>query len=133
LRTRLQGATSALDIDFPIIPSGDENRRLVERVISAIDRNLSDENFGVEQLAGEIAMSRVHLYRRLREILDQSPAEIIISVRLQRAAQLLLRGAGSVSEIAYGVGFKSVSHFSKRFRQHFGRTPSEYKDTSAEK
>ncbi len=73
-------------------------------------------------------MSRVHLYRRLREILDQTPSDVIIGLRLDRAAQLLSADAGNVAEIAYGVGFKSTSHFSRRFRERFGKTPSAFRE-----
>ncbi len=47
-------------------------------------------------------------------------------MRLERAGQLLRAGAGTVSEVAYGVGFKSLSHFSRRFREHYGVAPSDY-------
>ena len=97
------------------------------QVRAAIDSNLADEAFGVEMLAQELNMSRVHLYRRVREELDQQPSELIIGMRLDRAAHLLSSDAGSVAEIAYGVGFKSVSHFTKRFRLRFEQTPSSYR------
>ncbi|UCF36843.1 MAG: response regulator [Acidobacteriota bacterium] len=127
LRNRLMGKTALSDLGFEKSPSAEADRSLVERIVSVIERNLSDEDFGVEELAGEVAMSRIHLYRRLRDLVGLSPGEMIIHVRMQHAAQLLLRGTGSVGEIAYGVGFKSVSHFTRRFRQRFGRTPSEYR------
>jgi signal transduction histidine kinase/ligand-binding sensor domain-containing protein/DNA-binding response OmpR family regulator len=96
-------------------------------VRSAIDEHLTDQEFGVEELAQKLNMSRVHLYRRLREELDQQPSELIIGMRLDRAAQLLSTDAGSVAEVAYGVGFKSVSHFTRRFRQRFEMTPSAFR------
>jgi len=80
----------------------------------------------VDDLAEAVGISRAHLYRRLQELLDESPSSLIRSIRLERAAQLLEQRAGTVSEIAYNVGFKSLSHFSRSFRMHFGHVPSEH-------
>ncbi len=103
------------------------DRQFLERVQVAIEENMENEDFGVQELAWELALSRVHLYRKLREILSQAPAEVILSLRLQRAAFLLKTQPLSVSEVAYGVGFKSVSHFTKRFGREYGVTPSSFR------
>jgi transcriptional regulator GlxA family with amidase domain len=55
------------------------------------------------------------------------PSDLLRRMRLERAAQLVEAGEGSVSEIAYGVGFKSVAHVSNRFQEHFGVRPSAYR------
>jgi AraC-like DNA-binding protein len=99
----------------------------LQRVTDTIRRNAHRQDFGVEQLAKELAISRMHLYRRLSELVGQSPADLLMEHRLQRAAELLKAKAGNVSEVAYGTGFKSVSHFTKRFREKFGHTPSEHR------
>lgn len=96
------------------------------------ETHLANEDFNVEQLAAEIGLDRSHLYRRLRALSGQTPTEIIRSMRLERASQLLAGQAGLVSEVAYGVGFKSVSHFSKCFRERYGVTPSIYMADEAE-
>jgi AraC-like DNA-binding protein len=87
---------------------------------------MADEDFSVDRLAEQIGMSRGHLHRRIRHLLKETPTEFIRRIRLERAMQLLAGRAGSVSEVAYGVGFKSVSHFSKCFREHAGMTPSQH-------
>jgi signal transduction histidine kinase/ligand-binding sensor domain-containing protein/DNA-binding response OmpR family regulator len=101
--------------------------KFLDQVRSAIEVHMADEDFGVEQLARLVAHSRGHLHRRLKEMIDESPSDLLRRMRLERAAQLLEAGAGSVSEIAYGVGFKSVAHFSNRFQDHFGVRPSGYR------
>lgn len=98
----------------------------LERVRDVVEAHLTDETFGVEMLAAEVGMSRGHVHRRLRELARQTPTEVIRGIRLERAAQLLAGQAGSISEVAYGVGFKSVSHFSQRFRERYGVTPRAY-------
>lgn len=98
----------------------------LEELRSVIEDHLDDEDFTVELLAGKVAHSRSHLHRRLRDLIDETPSDLIRRMRLERAAALLEAGAGSVSRIAYVVGFKSVSHFSNRFQEHFGVRPSRY-------
>lgn len=71
-------------------------------------------------------MSRSNLYRKIEALTNQSTHEFIRSLRLKRAAQLLKKSSGSVTDIAYAVGFNNLSYFSKTFRQQFGQTPREY-------
>ena len=91
-----------------------------------IDEHLSDEDFHVEALARHLALSRSLLYLRLEEV-GESPAALILESRLRRAVELLESDAGSVGEVACAVGFKSVSHFTQRFRDRYGKTPSAYR------
>jgi CheY-like chemotaxis protein len=99
---------------------------LLERVRQVLEAHLSDADFNVDALARAISQSRSQLYRRLHDVLGQSPSEVIQQFRLERSADLLTAKAGTVSEIAYGVGFKSVSHFCRRFRARYGSSPSAY-------
>jgi signal transduction histidine kinase/ligand-binding sensor domain-containing protein/CheY-like chemotaxis protein len=109
------------------IEMASSDAKFLDQVRSAIESHLADEDFTVEQLARLVAHSRGHLHRRLKEINGENPSDLLRRTRLERAAQLLEAGAGSISEIAYGVGFKSVSHFSNRFQDHFGVRPSAYR------
>jgi signal transduction histidine kinase/DNA-binding response OmpR family regulator len=112
-----------------VVSSDDE---FLQRLRDTVEANLADEEFTVEALADGVNLSRGHLHRRLRELLNRSPSEVIRTMRLERAAQLLAGRAGSVSEIAYGIGFKSVSHFSKSFKEKFGCTPTQYASEKGE-
>ena len=98
----------------------------VEKVRGIVERHMVDSNFDVDWFADEVGMSRRHLHRKLRETAGLSPAGYIRMMRLERAAQLLEQRAGSVSEIAYDVGFKNPDHFSRLFQQVFGVSPSRY-------
>jgi signal transduction histidine kinase/DNA-binding response OmpR family regulator len=97
-----------------------------EGVRAAVEANLSDEDFGVLALAEAVALDRSHLYRRMMETLGKSPSAYVKEMRLERAAGLLRAGAGTVSEIAYGVGFRSVPHFTTVFRERYGCTPTQF-------
>jgi signal transduction histidine kinase/ligand-binding sensor domain-containing protein/DNA-binding response OmpR family regulator len=105
--------------------------KLLERVRDAIEAHLGDETFTVERLAHAVHVSRGHLHRRLRELLGESPSDLIRRMRLERAGALLEARVGSVAEVAYSVGFKSVAHFSNRFLDHFGVRPSAYPEERA--
>lgn len=111
----------------PEEPVVDTDEAFLAQVQAAIEAHLGDETFSVERLAEAVHMSRVHLFRRLRALRNCTPTEWIFEIRLNRAQQLLDGNAGSVSEVAYAVGFKSVSHFSTRFRSRFGLSPSAYR------
>ncbi len=106
------------------LPSRDE--AFLDRVRQVLEAHLADSDFSVDALAGAVSQSRSQLYRRLNEVLGQSPSATIQQFRLERGADLLAARAGTVSEIAYGVGFKSVSHFCRRFRARYGMSPSAY-------
>lgn len=111
------------------VSSADE--AFLERARELIEANIEDGNFGVQELASQLGLSPRQLQRRLRETVDQSPVEFIRSLRLQRAAQLLEQQYGNVSEVAYSVGFTSLSYFAKCFREQFGMSPSEFKSEQA--
>ena len=82
-------------------------------------------------LADEVALSKRQLQRRLQALTGLSAAGYIRTMRLQRAADLLAQGGGTVAEVAYAVGFQKVPHFSKLFRQVFGVNPSNYPEKEA--
>jgi signal transduction histidine kinase/DNA-binding response OmpR family regulator/streptogramin lyase len=128
LRTRLAAEISlAAAVSRDAIPPSDDNVFL-NRVYETIRRHAQDPEFSIEQMAKELAMSRMHLYRRLGTVLGKSPTDLLMEYRLERAAVLLAAQSGTVSEIAYGLGFKNVSHFTRRFRTRFGHTPSAHRN-----
>jgi DNA-binding response OmpR family regulator len=124
LRERFSDVSISMQPEAPEASSVD--RVFIDAARSTIEAHMGEEDFTVDQFAEAMGISRVHLYRRLQDLLGESPSTLIRSVRLERAAQLLAQQAGSVSEVAYGVGFKSVSHFSRAFREQHGHVPSEH-------
>lgn len=98
----------------------------IERARDAVITHLGDEDFGVEDLADALSQSRSTVYRRLRDALDETPTAFIRDIRLRHSAAMLRNGEGTVSEVAYAVGFRSVSHFSQSFRDLYGVAPSAY-------
>jgi signal transduction histidine kinase/DNA-binding response OmpR family regulator len=98
----------------------------LQNAISVVERNMGNSGFSVEQLADALNLSRMQLHRKLKALTNQSATEFVRHVRLQRAADLLAARSATVSEIAFRVGFESLSYFSKSFREQFGVLPSDY-------
>lgn len=105
------------------LPSLDQT--FLSRVEQAVERHLDNGEFSVEQLADEVALSRAQLHRKLKALTGQAPSDFIRGLRLRRAHVLLAARAGTVSEVAYQVGFNSPAHFSTSFSRQFGYAPSE--------
>ena len=124
LRERFSTATTITPRE---VASNSLDQQFLENVIDSIETHLGEEDFGIDTLCREVAMSERQLRRKLRALINQSPARFIRTYRLQRANRLLQQGAGTVSDIAFQVGFGSTAYFSKCFREQFGVTPSEMK------
>ncbi len=107
------------------IAANSVDEAFLNRVLRIIEENMEDTSFGVEDLGKAISLSRSQLHRKLKAIADKSPNELIRNIRLQRAHDLLQKNAGTASEVAYRVGFNSLSYFSKCFKDQFDITPSE--------
>jgi len=105
-------------------PSAD--KALMEKIMQVIDSRISDPALTAEDLSREIGMSRVHLFRRMKKITGQPPSDFIRKIRLQKAAQLLDSNTGFIKEIAFDVGFTSLSYFSRCFHDFYGIKPSEF-------
>ena len=111
---------------FEAAVTSPEDAAFLKQVRDAVEAALGDETFTVERLAGDLGLSRGHLHRQLTTLLGQTPSRVIREMRLERGAALLASHAGTVSEVAYAVGFKSASHFSNSFTARFGCRPSAY-------
>ena len=105
------------------LPSMDD--AFLHKVRTAIEANLDDETFSVIELGQQVGMSRSQLHRKLKALTGHGPNEIIRHIRLERAQQLLRQKVGTVSEVAFMVGFNSLAYFSKCFSEHFGYMPSQ--------
>ena len=101
--------------------------RFLQQAIAVVELHLSDSAFDVETLSAALNLSRMQLHRKLKALTNQSATEFVRQLRLQRAADLLRQRSASVSEVAFGVGFESLSYFTKAFRDQFGTVPSEFR------
>lgn len=98
----------------------------LKKALGVMETNLANSSFGVYELAEEMGFGRRQLHRKITALTGEGPAQFIRHYRLQKAARMLTAQSGSVSEIAYAVGFKDARHFSQLFRKEFGKAPSRY-------
>ena len=105
------------------VNSADE--KFLTNVMQAIEKNMGEDDFGVEELAKEVNMSRSQLHRKLIALTNQAPNEVLRNTRLLRAKELLQKKFATPSEVAFKVGFNSHTYFSKCFKDEFGISPGE--------
>ncbi len=97
----------------------------LERIKKLINNNLSDESFGVSELAKKLGIDRSSLLRNIKKATQDSPSVFIRKIRLEESKKLLLQTDLTISEIAYQVGFGSPSYFIKCFKEQYGHPPGE--------
>jgi DNA-binding response OmpR family regulator len=112
----------------PAVRLSQSEQQFMAKVEAAIARHLADPDFGVTQLASTVAQERTYLFRRTRQLFGMSPSDLIRQARLQRAASMLADTRERVADIAYGVGFNSVSYFSQSFVTAYGVTPTAFRE-----
>lgn len=124
LREAFRESVSAHEApDFPI-PSGPE-ADFIHSINDSIEKQLNEENFSIEGLAYDMAMSRTNFFRKFRALTGVTPNEYLKNYRLDRAAKLIREGA-RINEAAESVGFTSSSYFAKCFKARFGVRPKDY-------
>lgn len=104
----------------------------IKKVLLLIDNNISNPNFSVEELSDDMFVSRYTLYKKILMMTGKTPNELVRSMRLKRAAQLLTTGHLTISQIGHKVGFKSQKYFVKAFKAEFSTIPSRYAGTLQE-
>ena len=102
------------------------DQKFLKSVLEVINQNITDENFSVEILAENLAISRSLLHKKLTALTGESPNELIKRIRLNKAAKLIEYKSGNISEIALQVGFSNPSYFAECFYKQFGFKPSQY-------
>ena len=103
------------------------DEKFMAKALAIVEKNIDNPEFSVVQLADEMIMSRTNLLRKIKVITGDHVSDFINSMRMKKAAQLLLETDLSVSEIANMVGFNYANYFGKCFQKTFGKTPSQYR------
>ena len=117
-------ATTQQTALLPVLNPADE--AFIKKALDVVDEYMDDPDFSVSVFATKMAMSAPILYKKVKALTDMTVNDFIKSLRLKKAAELLLQGDKNVSEVAYAVGFSRRKHFSEEFKKVFGKTPSEY-------
>lgn len=120
-------------LDPKSLPISSMDEVFLKKAMESVERNLGNPDFSANSFADEMCMSRVHLYRKLKALTDQSVSDFVRTIRLKLAANLIGENKLTIKEAAYAVGFNNPKYFSKCFKQQFGVNPSDYeidKDTT---
>lgn len=105
-------------------PSAD--KQFLQSIIESIEQHLEEPEFDLEQLAGEMNMSKSTLYRKIKSMTGLTPLDFVRNIKMKRACMMLLARTQTISEVAYAVGFTNPKYFTKCFKEEFGVTPTEY-------
>lgn len=103
-----------------------ENAHFIKRLNTFILENMSDENFSIDGLSDEFAMSRTNFQKKIKNITGLTPNNYIKLIRLNKSVELLSTGEHRINEVCFIVGFNSPSYFSKCFFEHFGKLPKDF-------
>lgn len=96
-------------------------------VIKIIKENLTEKDFSIDTLAEKMGLSRSNLFRKLKGLIQMSPSNLIIKIKLNQSEELMRKNKNiRISDIAYESGFHDPKYFSTLFKKHYGKTPKEF-------
>ncbi len=125
LQEKYKNFLSILDVEKDAETKNPEEE-LLKKMVGFIKDNISDSSLTVETIAKELGISRTNLHKKIKTLIDKTPVELLRELRMCHAAQLLKTGNLNVSDVAYQVGFNSLSYFSSTFTSYWGVSPSVY-------
>jgi signal transduction histidine kinase/ligand-binding sensor domain-containing protein/DNA-binding response OmpR family regulator len=100
--------------------------KFLKNAMDLVEKNMANTEFSTDLMSSGMNMSRASLHRKLVALTGLPPSSFIRTLRIKRAATLLLKGQKTVSEVLYEVGIKSRSYFTKSFKEVYGYSPKEY-------
>ncbi len=117
---------NSIVIPLHLAAASEADEKFIAKLLACIEQNLANGDYSVENLSADLYMERSGLYRKVVAITGQVPSLFIRTIRLKKAAQLLLLRQHTVAAVAEMTGFSSPAYFSKCFQDEFGVKPSEY-------
>ena len=127
-RRRIENFTSPKEFSPSDIAVTTIDQKFMEKVMGYLEDNMDNEDYSVEDLASDVGMHRMSLYRKIQSLTAMTPSEFIRSIRLKRAVQLMKGDPGlNVGEVSAMVGFGSPKLFAQHFKATFGVTPSKFR------
>jgi len=122
-----------MDVQLQEVVIESDDGKLLRNIVEYIEQNILNYNLSVEELARQMNMSRVSLYKKMLTITGKSPLEFIRSIRLKKAVYLLENSQMSISQISYEVGFNTPKYFTKLFKEEYDMLPSAYVNSIRQK
>ena len=124
LQSVLADRTSSTEAPVGDIALSQQDKVFMDKCYRIIDSHLDDESFGVIGLSMEMGMSRTSIFSKVKALTGQSPQAFLTNYRLNKAMELLKTRDFNISEVAYKVGFATLTGFSRSFNNKFGIPPS---------
>lgn len=118
---------SGTQIELKKISVNPTDEKFINRAVDIVKQYISDSNFTPDIFAQEMAVSRAQLFRKIKAMTNQTVQEFITTIKLNRAAELLLTSDLQIGEVAIDCGFSNPSNFRRSFLKKFGVIPSDYK------
>lgn len=120
-------------LDGNLITTTDKDKEFYNLINNILDEHLADYQFSVDKFAELAKLRRTIFYKKIKGITGLSPNELIKVKRLKKAAELLLTGEFTVSEVSFKVGFEDPFYFSKCFKTQYKCSPSKFGQASDKK
>ena len=121
----LPDSTDTQEVVAKPTPSELRDNEFIARFKKVVNDRLTDSDLSVEDIASDMHLSRVQLYRKVKALTGATPVELLRKARLTRGRQLLETTSKNISEVAYEVGFSAPSYFTKCYKDEFGTLPGE--------
>jgi signal transduction histidine kinase/ligand-binding sensor domain-containing protein/DNA-binding response OmpR family regulator len=115
--------------NFSTLPIHKDEKDFIKKIIDLIHINIDNENLQSSFIEKELGISNSQLYRKIKQIFGFTPGDLIRTIRLKFAAELLRKNALTVSEVCYQSGFNNRSYFYREFKKMFNTTPKNYQLT----
>ena len=107
-----------------------EDGQFLERLTALIDKYMDSDKLCMDFLADEMAVSKMQMYRKVKQYLEITPVEYIKLLRLEKAEKLLVGSNRTVQQIMFDCGFNSKTYFYREFSKKYGTTPKQYRESS---
>lgn len=126
-RKNLRKAYKTTETITPDIDLINRDEQFLQNAVALVEKNLANPDFDKSTFAKEMGISQSQLYKRLHGLTNQSSNEFVRNIRLNKAAYILSKGTSlQIAEVGYMVGFSDPNYFTRKFKQYFGKTPSQY-------
>lgn len=119
--------TQFMDADI-----AETDKKFLESLLKVIENNLNEPELNSATIEDALAISKMQLYRRLKNLAGMTPSEFIKRIRLKHAADMLIASQYTVSEIFYRTGFNNKSYFFREFKKIYNCAPNEYRQQQYE-
>ncbi|WP_370634789.1 substrate-binding domain-containing protein [Cesiribacter sp. SM1] len=118
---------SEIPVDTALAAPKQLEKKFISEFRALVQKNLSNAEFNTNDIAESLGMSRVQVYRKVKQLLGYSVNDYVVKARMKKAKHLLLHTDQTIAEISAEVGFSSPAYFSTAFKNHFGISPSDFK------